>query len=212
MVYPVDMKLIIISDTHGQHENLDIPDGDVLIHAGDFTEHGTVAEAEAFDRFLGTLPHTHKLVIAGNHDFAFEQRPNDAEAVMRHCTYLKDSGTTIDGIHFYGSPWQPWFMDWAFNLPRGDALREKWDLIPGHTDVLITHGPPLGQGDRIYSGDQVGCDELTKAVERIRPKLHIFGHIHESYGVTENRHTAFINACSCNMKNQADNPPIVVEL
>lgn len=206
------MRLIIISDTHGQHEYMDIPDGDVLIHAGDFTEHGTLAEAEEFDRFLGRLPHTHKLVIAGNHDFAFETHPELAAAVMTRSTYLCDSAIEIDGKTFYGSPWQPWFMNWAFNLPRGEALAEKWRLIPHHTDILITHTPPFGQGDTIYSGEHVGCEELIKFVEDISPKLHIFGHIHESYGITKNKHTRFINACSCNTRNKAENPALVVDV
>jgi len=189
-----------------------IPDGDILIHAGDFTEHGTLVEAEAFDRFLATLPHKHKLVVAGNHDSAFETRPSEAASVMRHCTYLQDSSVRINGITFYGSPWQPWFMDWAFNLPRGKALREKWQMIPEQTDVLITHSPPMGYGDCIYSGDRVGCEDLITVVERIKPRLHIFGHIHEGYGTSQNEHTTFINACSCNMKNQPKNAAIVVEI
>lgn len=206
------MRLIIISDTHGQHESLNIPDGDVLIHAGDFTEHGTLAEAEDFDRFLGRLPHTHKLVIAGNHDFAFETHPEIAEALMTRSTYLRDSSVEIQGKLFYGTPWQPWFMNWAFNLPRGEALKEKWKLIPRQTDVLITHTPPFGIGDIIYSGEHVGCEELMPVVEDLRPALHVFGHIHESYGISRNEHTQFVNACSCNPKNRAENPVIIIDL
>ncbi len=206
------MKIVIISDTHGQHEELDIPDGDVLIHAGDFTEHGTVVEAAEFDRFLATLPHRHKLVIAGNHDFAFEQQAEKAEAAMTHCTYLRDQSVVIDGIHFYGSPWQPWFLGWAFNLERGEEIRQKWLKIPSNTDVLITHGPPFGQQDTILAGQHVGCEELIKIVETIQPRLHIFGHIHESYGTSHSGSTQFINACSCTVHNEPGNSPVVIDM
>jgi len=88
----------------------------------------------------------------------------------------------IEGVKFYGSPWQPRFFDWAFNLDRGEEIKKKWDLIPMDTDVLITHGPPYGILDLTHEGEKVGCEELMKAVLRVQPKIHIFGHIHEAYG------------------------------
>ncbi len=118
----------------------------------------------------------------------------------------------IEGIHIYGSPWQPWFHDWAFNLRRGPEIRAKWRLIPPKTDVLITHGPPYGHGDRTILGEIIGCRDLLEVVERIRPRFHIFGHIHEGAGLTANEHTDFINASSCNHRFEPVNEPIVFEI
>ena len=129
------MKIVAISDTHGLHRSLEIPDGDVLIHAGDLTRHGTLDDVREFNDFLGTLPHPHKIVIAGNHDFCFESDREACEELLTNCIYRQDQEVVIDGVKFYGSPWQPWFYDWAFNLERGPEIRAKWDLIP----VSYTH-------------------------------------------------------------------------
>lgn len=205
----MSLSLVAISDTHGHHRKLSIPPGDVLIHAGDITRHGNVAELEDFNDWLGALGHRHKLVIAGNHDFCFERDRRAAAARLTNAVYLQDEAVTLDGLRFYGSPWQPWFFDWAFNLKRGPEIRARWDLIPPDTDVLITHGPPLGHGDRVARGEQVGCQDLLEVVERITPRVHIFGHIHEAAGVTSNGRTTFVNACSCNLRYAPVQPPIV---
>ncbi len=205
-------RLVIISDTHNQHRALQVPDGDILIHAGDITRRGDLADVRDFNAFLGTLPHRHKVVIAGNHDFCFESDPAAAVGALTNCLYLQDHAVTIAGLVIYGSPWQPWFHDWAFNLPRGQPLREKWDLIPPNTDILVTHGPPLGIGDRVWTGEQVGCADLLAAVGRIRPRLHICGHIHESYGTVVQDDITFVNASCCNRANTLANPPVVIDL
>jgi Icc-related predicted phosphoesterase len=200
------IKIVIISDTHGYHEQASIPDGDILIHAGDLTKRGALNEVAQFNDFMGKLPHPKKIVIAGNHDFSFEREPQKARALMTNCIYLEDKGITINGINFYGSPWQPRFFDWAFNLDRGPALRQKWELIPEFTDVLITHGPPTGYGDKTVRGDAAGCDDLLQVVRRIKPRLHIFGHIHEGYGSFKEGNTTFINASVCNLQYSPINP------
>ncbi len=205
------MKLITLSDTHGLHKSLTIPDGDVLIHAGDLTRHGSLDDVQEFNDFLGTLPHPYKIVIAGNHDFCFEKDRRACEVLLTNCTYLQDQEVTIDGVRFYGSPWQPWFYDWAFNLERGPEIRTKWDLIPAGIDVLITHGPPYGIGDLTARGDKAGCQDLLEVIEKIKPRVHLFGHIHEGYGVTSNDVTTFINASSCDQLYQPVNPPVVYE-
>ncbi len=204
-------RIIAISDTHGHHRSLDVPDGDVLVHAGDLTNHGELEQIEDFNTFLNELPHEHKIVIAGNHDFCFERHPKEAAALLTNCVYLKDEAVEARGIKFYGSPWQPWFFDWAFNLQRGPEIKKKWDLIPKDTDVLITHGPPLGFGDTTVRGEQVGCRDLLDAVIRIRPALHVFGHIHEAYGQWSNEHTHFVNPTSCDLQYRPINKPIVFE-
>ncbi len=206
------MRIVAISDTHGLHDQLEVPAGDVLVHAGDSTGRGGLAEIRDFDAFLGRLPHRHKVVIAGNHDFGFERQPAAARALIRHAVYLQDEAFTIDGVRFWGSPWQPWFYDWAFNLERGAEIRAKWDLIPEDTDVLITHGPPLGHGDRNTRGEEVGCADLLARIREVGPRYHVFGHIHEAYGTTVEGATTYVNASVCDFRYRPVNPPVVLDL
>jgi len=206
------VKLVLISDTHTRHEGVDVPPGDVLIHAGDITGSGGLKAVEHFAAWFERQPHPHKVVIAGNHDFCFERTPAEAEALLSFATYLRDSETTIDGVRFWGSPWQPWFMDWAFNLQRGAEIRAKWDLIPDGIDVLITHGPPRGHGDLMVSGEHVGCDDLLDALRRVKPRLHVFGHIHEGYGTSHEGETTCVNASTCDVGYRPVNAPVVVDV
>ncbi len=190
------IRLVLISDTHGFHD-IDVPEGDVLIHAGDGCKRGTVDEAREWAEFLRRQPHRHKIVIAGNHDRCFEHDLGEARPLMHGLDYLQDSGCERAGVRFWGSPWQPWFFDWSFNLQRGPALAAKWALIPDATDVLVTHGPPMGVLDRNLHGDPVGCEELRLAIRRVRPRVHVFGHIHEGYGTAVVDRTLFVNASTC---------------
>lgn len=206
------MRIVCLSDTHMRHKKIQIPDGDVLVHAGDFTTRGSFEDIIGFNSWLGRLPHKHKVIIAGNHDFGFERDSSHARSLITEAIYLEDSGTEIDGVRFWGSPWQPWFYSWAFNLRRGAPLAEKWALIPTNTDVLITHGPPFGILDQTDRGEPVGCEELKKELHRVRPKLHVFGHIHEAYGQTYEDGTTFVNASNCTLQYKPDNAPIVVDI
>jgi Icc-related predicted phosphoesterase len=177
------VRIVAIADTHGRHADLTLPDGDVLVHAGDVCRRGELAEAVEAIAWLRAQPHATKILVAGNHDICLE---GDPEAARARCVpgviYLEDEETRVDGVRFWGSPWQPWYHDWAFNLERGEPLAAKWALIPEGVDVLITHGPPAGLGDRTASGRQ-GCEDLRARVARVRPRLHVFGHIHEDAGV-----------------------------
>ncbi len=206
------MRIVCISDTHGRHEGVDIPDGDLLIHAGDLTMAGREREVADFNAWLGKLRHRHKIVIAGNHDWIFEREPARARRLLTGCVYLEDSETVVEGIRVYGSPWQPEFCDWAFNLPRGRALKAKWDLIPAGVDILVTHGPPLGRLDLVERGERVGCADLLAAVERIKPTLHVFGHIHEAAGMKPGFPTTFINACVLNARYDVAHPARVFDV
>jgi predicted phosphodiesterase len=183
-----------------------------LIHAGDFTDSGTLKSADVFNQQLGFQPHKYKVVIAGNHDRVFQNRPQEAERTITNAFYLRDSEVVIEGLRIWGSPWQPWFYNWAFNLPRGSQIKAKWDLIPNGIDVLVTHGPSLGHGDTTMRGDKTGCVDLLDAIKRIQPKLHIFGHIHEGYGISVEGVTACINASTCDYNYQPINAPVVIEL
>lgn len=188
------MRIVCVSDTHANHHKTQVPDGDLLLHAGDITRHGDLDDVASFDYWLGTLPHRYKVVICGNHDFCFEQTPLRARSCITNAVYLEDESCTIEGIAIYGSPWQPWFGGWAFNLERGAALAEKWAMIPTGTQILITHGPPEGILDRTNRGECVGCRDLLERVQIVRPVLHVFGHIHEAAGRIERDGTTFINA------------------
>jgi Icc-related predicted phosphoesterase len=208
----MNICLVLLADTHGFHRRLFIPDGDIVIFAGDFCLYGDLSELDDFNAFLGRLPHKYKIVVAGNHDIFLERSPVEGRNRLTNAIYLQDQAITLLGIKFYGSPWQPQFMDWAFNLPPGKALKEKWDSIPVDTDVLITHGPPYGFGDTTAAGEHVGDQELMKAIKRVKPRINVFGHIHEGYGSLKSGRTTFINACICDGMYQPVNSPISVIL
>lgn len=202
------MKCVAISDTHGMYRDIIVPDGDILIHAGDITRQGHLHELEDFNNWLGEQPHQHKIIIAGNHDWCFEATPNESRSIITNAIYLQDESVTISGFKFYGSPWQPCFFDWAFNLQRGEEIADKWAIIPNDVDVLITHGPVYGILDKTITGENVGCEELKKVIEIISPKFHICGHIHEGYGTHKFNSVYYINASVNCERYRAINPAI----
>ncbi|WP_299668537.1 metallophosphatase domain-containing protein [uncultured Polaribacter sp.] len=206
------MKIILISDTHGNH-HFRAPSGDVLIHAGDVSARGTKREIDSFIKWFQSQPHKHKIFIAGNHDFYLEEvAKNKMQIEIPNLIYLNDSGCEIDGIKFWGSPIQPTFFNWAFNRNRGEEIKKHWDLIPKDTDVLITHGPPHKILDLTKSGEYAGCKELKKKVLEIKPKLHVFGHIHEAYGKITQNETIFVNASLLDDRYKSVNTPIEVHI
>lgn len=196
-IYPDKVRFVCMSDTHSNAEAFKdrIPNGDVFIHTGDFTYTGQVAEVEKFNKFLGTLPHHHKIVIAGNHELTFDERIlpmtgpieeglhlskkklefsreylkqknlSHMSQLLTNCTFLFDTETTVYGLRVYGSPWQPEFHHWAFNEKRGDDILRKWDLIPVGIDVLMTHGPALGRGDWCQGKWHEGCFDLLNTIQ-----------------------------------------------
>ena len=215
------MKITCISDTHNQHLHIP-PDwlegGDVLVHAGDVSGRGSLKEIEEFLAWFNELPYTHKIMIAGNHDFWFERTTAFVVNEMLqekypNIVYLNDTGIEIDGIKFWGSPVQPWFYDWAFNRMGTDICRH-WDMIPLDTDVLITHGPMKGFLDMTVRGVSTGCPYLLeKSAEMTNLKLFVCGHIHEAYGKFEFPDGGvFVNASTLNFNYQVQNKPIVVEI
>lgn len=218
------MKITFISDTHGKHLELNEalqPGGDVLVHCGDISNVGRLGEVENFLKWFERLDQfDHKIFIAGNHDFAF-QNPSPAMHTAisdlldwygEGVTYLQDSSITINEVKFYGSPWTPEFNNWAFNATP-EKLEMMWSKIPVDTDVLITHGPPKGILDLTREGLSVGDPELTQALIRVRPTVHAFGHIHEAYGTYINGNDiTLINASSVNRNYVITNAPIIIHL
>lgn len=207
-------RIVCVSDTHNRQGALAVPEGDVLVHAGDLTGRGSEVEIAAANQWLGGLPHEHKIVIAGNHDFLFEKQGTLARSLLTSAIYLQDSGVEVAGLRVWGSPWQPWFQDWAFNLPRGKALRERWEQIPEGLDILVTHGPPMGILDRTAAGEHVGCEELRARLTAMSspPRLHVFGHIHEAHGIHRTPRTTFVNASVCDLAYRPAHEPVVVAL
>lgn len=208
------MRLVIVSDTHNQLARLSIPDGDVFVHCGDFSNIGSVDEIVHFNECLKRLPHRHKVVVAGNHDIMFERRPEDARRMIDAACYLQDQETTIDGVKFYGSPWSPEFGFWAFGVPVNSTRMENiWKKVPDDTDVLITHGPPFSILDKNSRGKSVGCELLLRRTKAVKPKVHCFGHIHESYGIDDRFGIKFVNAASLkDYTGTLFNEPIVIDI
>lgn len=208
------LKFTTISDTHGKHNQLQLPSGDVLIHAGDVSSMGKEYEVLSFLAWFAKQEYEHKIFIAGNHDFYFE-RMSDVDVqniIPSNVIYLNDSSVAINGINIWGSPISPWFYDWAFNRHRGEQIQNHWDLIPSDTDIIITHGPVFGILDYTTGGIKVGCEDLLTKVQKVKPKYHLCGHIHEAYGMQEKEGTTFINASVLNEKYVLVNEPIVFEL
>lgn len=209
------MRIVALADTHLFHRELVVPDGDVFVHAGDMCRGGSLEEMAEAAAFVRAQPHRFKVVVAGNHDWAFAEVPGsptsraEARALFGdEVLYLEDSGCVIEGLRFWGSPWQPEFRQWAFNLPRGEALAKKWALIPQGTDVLITHGPPLGFGDRSSMAGRHGCADLRARVLELAPALHLFGHIHEDGGVGHAGGVTFANVTTW----ECERPPTVIDV
>lgn len=184
------VRIVCISDTH-THKAASIPAGEVLIHAGDLTNLGTVSEIQEQADWLSSLPHPNKIVIAGNHDSFFDPRSRHEEDIGNSIQwgsihYLQHSSVALKFPHqdnrhltFYGAPQIPQCggKDFAFQYHRSD---DAWSgTVPVETDVLITHSPPRHHLD-LPGG--LGCDFLLKETWRVRPKVHVFGHVHAGHG------------------------------
>ncbi len=214
------MKIIHVSDTHGIFSQINMPNGDLLIHSGDWTNVGSIKEIIQFNAALGKIKDKFKhgiILVPGNHDWLAERDPSLCRTLLTNATVLIDQEITIEDIRIYGSPHSPAFCNWAFNLPRGPAIRSKWDMIPNGIDILITHGPPMGVRDWVMRQNGViehlGCEELLEAVLRVRPQFHLFGHIHYANGCdTSILGITFINSSICNEQYKAVQEPHVFEL
>ena len=205
------MRITFISDTHtrqGQIPYSDLPGGDLLIHAGDIMNSG-YNKNDIFDflHWYDSIPgYDKKIFIAGNHDRMFENDPEEVKEILKqypNIIYLQDESYEIydletdKSIKLYGSPWQPWFYDWVFNVERNSLkLSGKWEAIPDDTDILITHGPAWGSVDTVAGRpwDNLGCELLAERIQRFRPKIHVCGHIHSGYGIDTIDNIHYINA------------------
>lgn len=205
------MRIICISDTHNKHESLLIPSGDIIVHAGDFTESGTKGETERFLKWFSRLPHSYKILVPGNHDFYMEKHLEDLHSIVpKNIHVLINRELTIQNIRFWGSPYTPGDGSWAFNETQGVNMLKHWENIPAHTDLLITHSPPYGILDELDNKIHIGCDKLAKIINKLCLPYHIFGHVHNDYGIVRTRDTVFLNACSLDNRYRTINAPLVV--
>ncbi len=206
------MKIVLISDTHGLHSRIERLEGDMIIHAGDISNRGTKSEIIEFLNWYEVLNFEHKIFIAGNHDFFLEDAiEHELQSIIpKNVVYLNDSGIQINNLNIWGSPVQPWFHNWAFNRKRGLEIKKHWDLIPNSTDILVTHGPPFKILDKTTQNLNVGCEDLLNKVLLVKPKIHVFGHIHEDYGQYSFNGTDFINASTLDEKYNIANKPFEI--
>jgi predicted phosphodiesterase len=218
------MRITLLSDTHNKHHQItkDLPGGDLIVHGGDLSSRGYPHEITAFCKWYDGLDnYNHKVFISGNHDFLFENRRDDAAQIVnsyKNITYLQDDFVSIgEGYEpqakIYGSPWQPEFCNWAFNLPRnGIGLQKAWNAIPDDTDILITHGPPYGILDTVLGlPDRLGCEVLANRVSILKPKIHIFGHIHSGNGYYFDGYTHYFNASVLNERYEYEYKPVTFD-
>lgn len=202
------MKIVCISDTHGKHDLITLPSADMIIHAGDISSFGLRYQVEDFLKWFSSLNYKHKIFIAGNHDFLFEQSPKLASSLVPdNVIYLEESGVNIEGIKIWGTPMTPYFFNWAFNRLEGSELKSHMEKIPRNLDILISHGPPFGILDKNLEGQNCGSLSLLEALKVKAPKNVIFGHIHEGYGKVKQDGIRFINASSVNRHYEIANKP-----
>jgi len=216
-------RITFIRDSHTKHDKLNgfLPGGDLLIHSGDLTSRGYIGEIESFMKWYDKIDnYDTKVFIAGNHDFGFQEDNQKLRGLLtgyKTIDYLEDElmmvGEDYDNmIKIWGSPWQPEFHNWAFNLPRGEKIKEKWDMIPLNTDILITHGPAFGKLDYVsYDGKNVGCEDLLLKIQEIKPKIHLCGHIHEGRNIVFSDGTLYVNASVLNDRYEFRNKPITID-
>lgn len=209
-----------ISDTHGRHGLLTIPDVDVLIHCGDACGRGTWDELAACITWMGQQTPPDKIFVPGNHDFPSAQATDKfAEfAAANGVRVLVDEGVDAAGLRVWGSPWTPVFGRWAWQRAKGEQMAQKWRAIEDGLDVLVTHGPPHGHGDRTFWGPRAGCKPLLERVREVRPRVHLFGHIHEGHGsgwiddVEGDDGTRWFNVATVKMGRGGLHEPVVISL
>jgi Icc-related predicted phosphoesterase len=202
------MNAIFISDTYGQHESILLPQGNIIIHAGNFTKTGTELEAKDFLQWFSQLPYEHKIFIAGTHDHFFERDPERArQAVPSNVIYLEDSGVVIGGFKIWGSPYNLYNHGSAFSCTEAE-IGAHWDRIPFNVDMVISHSPAYGLLDINGSGEHEGCKVLLRRLVRVEPRYVVCGHAVDGHGHEYYDGIHFINAAMGNQEFQLSHKPV----
>jgi Icc-related predicted phosphoesterase len=206
------MKIVALSDTHTKHHQITIPKGDILIYAGDFEIRNTIDLVEMRD-WLNALPHKYVVTIFGNHDFTHKATTKYIKDVFgKKIKYLCNNSIIIESLKIWGSSYSPLFNDWAWMKPDND-LKEIWNTIPNDVNIVITHCPCYGLLDQVLPRmESVGSRTLKDRIKEIQPKVHIAGHIHESFGQYTDGKTDYYNVSILNEQYQLENEPTIIEV
>lgn len=210
------MRIVCFSDTHAdicidRLDTISMPEGDVLICAGDFSGIGNNLDIINFNETLKRFKHEFKILCPGNHDRFLEHSYDLGEVILDQAFLLCDQEVVIKGIKFYVTPWTPTFYNWSFMLSE-EELKKKFEYIPEDTNVLISHGPPFGILDKNNKGINCGSKALLERVKKVKPKYHVFGHIHQNYGIEEIEDTKFINCSLLDDDYILKNEPVVFDI
>lgn len=216
------MKLVVISDTHDKLID-SLPEGDVLIHCGDYSLYGEYEETKKFFDWFSSQPHKHKIVICGNHELAICPR-KEGENLLKimelidsysDVTFLADEAIVIDGVKFYGTPWcggeRHIMYRWGWYIESDEERAEIFKSIPDDTDVLISHSPPYDILDK-YDGRTLGCPALLERIKQVKPIINVFGHIHSANGYLEQDGVHFFNCSNLSEGYQIEYPCRIIEI
>jgi Icc-related predicted phosphoesterase len=214
MVAEMAKRIALISDTHMQHDGIDIPACDILLHAGDYSSYGDLKDLTNFNKWLGTLKQCKNIVIVdGNHDlFAATSYPM-AKTLFSNATYIRDELIEVQGLKIWGSPWSKTFGRWAY-MTSEEELLLKYQRIPEGIDILISHTPVYGILDKVERVGSVGSTSLRSEVfDRIKPRLVVAGHLHLNGGLTKTENgIIFANAAICDEDYNPSREPIFLYL
>ena len=205
------LRIVLLSDLHDLFREVEVPGGDILLCAGDWTmQSRSLRSIVDFDQWLGELPHRHKVCVPGNHE-TYLQTALANRSLVSNAVLLINEGVEIEGLRIWGSPVT--LVGPAFSMRSAEERRRLYATIPGDTDILISHGPPRGILDRAPgSSFHAGDRELLDAVNRVKPRLHVFGHVHGAHGLFATRETLFANAALLGPDGDIDKEPIVLRM
>lgn len=215
------MKIVCVSDLHGIWDRESPlfsdgfarrkwPKGDVFVCAGDATTYGEFEEYTRFNRWCAGLPYEHKILIAGNHCRSLYYNNNLIRELFTNITYVEDESFEIKNVKFFGTPWSLEFNNWFF-MGNEEFLKSKYVNIPEDTEIIISHSPPYGIRDNVSKNKRIGSVALLSRIKEIKPKLVIFGHAHDDYGIEEIDNTKFVNCSLLNDSYKFVNKPVLIQ-
>jgi len=203
------LNIVVLSDSHGKFNFLKVPDGDILIHCGDWSNLGKVEECIKFNNWLKEQPHKYKFYIPGNHEIGFEKQPGLSESLITEAENIHGKVVNVEGLKIFGCSYTLPFMNWAY-MRTENELENYFSNAPSDIDVLITHGPPKGVLDETIQGTSTGSQALLEYTKKIKPQYHFFGHIHEAAGmdIFTSCKTIYVNVAVLNERYNPASQPI----